>query len=117
MSDHPHLVNGEFQSDKYPTCPAGKVPLSTKDPMAQDLLLEYARRRKAVDPEFAADLEEALRLKGYPCPTCLEHGPRTPFTSEVTQFAVGSLGVWVGPGKDGRYHHEKCPKAEKVPAR
>lgn len=23
-----HIINGEFQSDKYPTCPRGKVPLS-----------------------------------------------------------------------------------------
>ena len=61
----PHLVAGEFQSDKYPTTPRGKVPLSTKDPMAQDLLWEYAQRRRAVDVEFAADLETALRLKGF----------------------------------------------------
>lgn len=27
-----HLIDGEFQSDKYPTCPRGKVPLSVKDP-------------------------------------------------------------------------------------
>jgi hypothetical protein len=56
---------GEFQSDKYPNCPAGKVPLSTKDPMAQDLLWAYAQRRRAVDEEFAADLETCLRADGY----------------------------------------------------
>jgi hypothetical protein len=61
----PHLINGEFQSDKYPTCPRGKVPLSCKDPTAQDLLWEYAQRRRAVDAEFGDDLEEALRLAGY----------------------------------------------------
>jgi len=61
----PHIVNGEFQSDKYPTTPRGKVPLSTKDPTAQDLLWEYVQRRRAVDAEFASDLEEALRLAGY----------------------------------------------------
>lgn len=60
-----HLIDGEFQSDKYPTCPRGKVPLSTGDPMAQDLLWEYAQRRRAVDPEFSNDLEAALRVKGY----------------------------------------------------
>jgi hypothetical protein len=60
-----HLVNGDFQSDKYPTCPAGKVPLSTKDPMAQDLLWEYAQRRRKVDAEFSDDLEAALRGKGF----------------------------------------------------
>jgi hypothetical protein len=60
-----HLIDGEFQSDKYPTTPRGKVPLSTKDPTAQDLLAEYARRRRAVDAAFSDDLKEALRLKGY----------------------------------------------------
>jgi len=60
-----HIVNGEFQSDKYPTCPAGKVPLSTKDPMAQDLLWEYAKRRRTIDSEFSDDLEWALKSKGF----------------------------------------------------
>ena len=60
-----HLVDGEFQSDKYPTCPRGKVPLSVKDPTAQDLLWEYARRRRAVDAEFSDDLEAALVFAGY----------------------------------------------------
>ena len=69
---HPHLIGGEFQSDKYPTCPRGKVPLSTKDPTAQDLLWQYAQRRRAVDAEFATDLEKALRTKGYePKPAAL----------------------------------------------
>jgi len=56
---------GEFQSDKYPTCPAGKVPLSVKDPSAQSLLWEYAQRRRAVDSEFSDDLETALRAAGF----------------------------------------------------
>jgi len=60
-----HLIDGEFQSDKYPTCPRGKVPLSVKDPTAQDLLWEYAQRRRAVDAEFSDDLEAALRATGY----------------------------------------------------
>jgi hypothetical protein len=60
-----HLIAGEFQSDKYPSCPRGKVPLSVKDPTAQDLLCVYAQRRRAVDAEFSDDLEEALRLAGY----------------------------------------------------
>lgn len=62
----PHIdANGEFQSDKYPTCPPGKVPLSVKDPTAQDLLWDYAQRRRAVDAEFADDLEHALIAAGY----------------------------------------------------
>ncbi len=61
----PHIVDGEFQSDKYPTCPRGKVPLSVKDSTAQDLLWEYAQRRRSVDAEFSGDLEFALRGAGY----------------------------------------------------
>ena len=60
-----------FQSDKYPTCPPGKVPLSVTDPTAQDLLWEYAQRRRSVDAEFSSDLEEVLRQAGYKQPTCL----------------------------------------------
>jgi len=60
-----HLIDGEFQSDKYPTTPRGKVPLSVKDPSAQDLLWTYAQRRRAVDAEFSDDLETALRAAGY----------------------------------------------------
>jgi hypothetical protein len=58
-------TEGLFQSDKYPTCPAGKVPLSVKDRSAQDLLWAYAQRRRVIDAEFADDLETALRAAGY----------------------------------------------------
>ena len=64
-AQHPHLIDGQFQSDKYPTTPRGKVPLSVKDPTAQDLLWTYAQRRRAVDSEFATDLEIALANAGY----------------------------------------------------
>lgn len=60
-----HIVNGKFQSDKYPTCPPGKVPLSVNDPTAQDLLWEYAQRHRSVDREFSEDLETALMAAGY----------------------------------------------------
>lgn len=60
-----HLIDGEFQSDKYPTTPRGKVPLSVKDKTAQDLLWEYAQRRRVVDAEFSHDLEKALMLAGF----------------------------------------------------
>jgi hypothetical protein len=33
--------------------------------MAQDLLWEYAQRRRAVDAEFSDDLETALLAAGY----------------------------------------------------
>lgn len=69
-----HLIDGEFQSDKYPTCPRGKVPLSVKDPTAQDLLWEYAQRRRAADAEFSDDLEAALGAQGYErCPDLMNN--------------------------------------------
>ena len=68
-----HIVDGEFQSDKYPTCPRGKVPLSVKDASAQDLLWEYAQRRRSVDAEFADDLEAALLAVGFERPPTLRH--------------------------------------------
>jgi hypothetical protein len=60
-----HIVDGQFQSDKYPTTPRGKVPLSVRDSTAQDLLWEYAQRRRRVDSEFSGDLESALLAAGY----------------------------------------------------
>lgn len=64
-----HLIDNEFQSDKYPTCPRGKVPLSVKDKTAQSLLWEYAQRRRVVDAEFSDDLETALKAAGYRPPS------------------------------------------------
>jgi len=56
-----HLtVTNEFQSDKYPWCPAGFVPLKITDLMARDSLWNYAQRRRVVDSEFSRDLEDAL---------------------------------------------------------
>jgi len=55
-----HIVDGQFQSDKYPWCKPGFVPLKITDPDAHDLLLLYAQRRREVDADFAADLETAL---------------------------------------------------------
>jgi hypothetical protein len=60
-----HLINGEFQSDKYPTTPRGKVPLSVRDKSAQDLLWRYAQRRRQIDSEFSDDLQSALKAAGY----------------------------------------------------
>lgn len=60
-----HLIDGEFQSDKYPTTPRGKVPLSCRDTDAQDLLWIYAQRHRHVDREFSEDLELALQKAGY----------------------------------------------------
>jgi hypothetical protein len=57
MGEHLN-AEGEFQSDKYPTCPAGKFPISTKDPLGQDLLWEYALRTE--DEELGQDLKAAI---------------------------------------------------------
>lgn len=59
--DRDHLtVTNEFQSDKYPWCPAGFVPLKLTDPMARGPLRDYAYARKSTDFEFSRDLHEAL---------------------------------------------------------
>jgi hypothetical protein len=60
-----HIIDGEFQSDKYPTTPPGKVPLSVKDPTAQDLLWEYAHRRRSVARAqvYSTHLGKGLRKK------------------------------------------------------
>jgi len=64
----PHIVNGQFQSDKYPWCRAGFVPLKITDPMAQGILIQYANKRAEVDKEFADDLIWAVMdaSKRYP---------------------------------------------------
>lgn len=73
---NPHLVELDglldFQSDKYPSCPAGKVPISTKDPAGQDLLFEYAHRREVgshgsseTDSSFASAVRIALQSRGF----------------------------------------------------
>lgn len=63
-----HLMNGQFQSDKYPATPTGFVPLKCTDRDAQDLLWLYAQRHRARDPEFSTDLETALRNAGFTPP-------------------------------------------------
>lgn len=96
---HPHLIAGEFQSDKYPTTPRGKVPLSVKDPTAQDLLWTYAQRRRAVDAEFAADLEIALKAKGYTPPApAVESG-------EITWKMEGKT-LWLSHANGGNHSAE-----------
>lgn len=62
----PHInAAGEFQSDKYPWCHAGFVPLKLTDPMARPVLWEYARQRESVDKEFSDDLRTCLWKEGY----------------------------------------------------
>jgi len=58
-----HLIDGEFQSDKYPWCKRGFVPLKLTDPAARTVLHMYAELRRDVDSEFADDLREAIRIE------------------------------------------------------
>jgi len=60
-----HLIRGEFQSDKYPWCKRGFVPLKLTDKSCHKSLWDYAQKRRKIDPEFSDDLEEALKLVGY----------------------------------------------------
>lgn len=92
-----HLIDGKtFQSDKYPSCPPGKVPLSVKDPAAQPLLWEYAQRHREVDAEFSDDLEEALRLAGYVPPTADVY-------REVREERRAQDAKWGGPTHDDEH--------------
>lgn len=60
--------DGLFQSDKYPTCPPDKVPLSVRDRKAQPLLWAYAMGHSE-DMEFGSDLRSRLRAVGF-TPNC-----------------------------------------------
>jgi len=55
-----HIIDGEFQSDKYPWCKPGFVPLKISDGDARDLLLKYAERRGRIDKDFGDDLIDAI---------------------------------------------------------
>ena len=56
-----HLTDEDaFKSDKYEWSQPGFVALKLSDPMARDLLWQYAERRAPLDPEFAQDLKYAL---------------------------------------------------------
>lgn len=81
-----HLVNGTFQSDKYPTTPAGKVPLSVKDPKAQPFLWDFAEGHREKDAEFTDDLQMALLLHGH-APKSL----RLPLLAELPEATRNKL--------------------------
>ena len=62
----PHLTQrGVFKSDKYSWCKPGFLALKFTDPLAQDLIEEYAYRRADIDLEFKEDVLTALENKGY----------------------------------------------------
>lgn len=104
-----HLIDGQFQSDKYPTTPRNKVPLSVTDPTAQDLLAEYARRRRSVDAEFSADLEAALAVAGWPGPGAGSRvgAPARPLASYGQLWTVRDL-LRRASGDDRFVHVDVC---------
>lgn len=107
-----HLIDGEFQSDKYPTTPRGKVPLSVKDPTAQDLLWEYAQRRRSVDAEFSADLESALRAAGYrpPIAVCFDCQSSWSGTSQTPPVVVPTCSACGKPCTGGHWTLREQPR-------
>ena len=69
-----HLTQrGVFRSDKYEWCKKGFLALKFTDPMAQDLIAEYAYRRQEIDLEFSEDVHTALRNAGYGVGELSEH--------------------------------------------
>jgi hypothetical protein len=94
-----HLIDGKFQSDKYPSTPRGKVPLSVKDPLAQPLLWAYAQGRRVVDAEFSDDLETALRDAGFVPPDSL----KLDVYDEVRQEREVQDRKWGGPAHDDQH--------------
>lgn len=58
-----HLIDGEFQSDKYPWCRRGFVPLKITDSNARRVLKLYADLRRSVDSAFSDDLLEAIKIE------------------------------------------------------
>lgn len=63
-----HIVDGQFQSDRFPTTPRGMVPLSVNSKKAQPFLWAFAQVQRSVDAEFSDDLETCLRAAGYTPP-------------------------------------------------
>ena len=61
--------SGTFQSDKYPWCPAGFVPLKLTDPEAREALADYVSRKRSAcngDEDFLADLLTAIHIHDDP---------------------------------------------------
>lgn len=65
MSDSHINFDGQFQSDKYPWCQPGFVPLKLTDRMAFKPLWDYCVTRLAIDRQFSNDLALCLARAGY----------------------------------------------------
>jgi len=97
-----HIKDGHFQSDKYDWCKPDFVPLKVTDKMAQDLLWEYAKRRREVDKEFGIDLQTALLDAGYDPPWMTEQDINRvcvhsrQHVNDRSQFVCDDCGVELG---------------------
>jgi hypothetical protein len=62
---HTHIIDGKFQSDRYPTAPPDTVPMLLTDPRWQDLIWIYAERWRSLDAHFADELQAHLIRHGF----------------------------------------------------
>lgn len=106
-----HIVDGQFQSDKYPWCRPGFVPLKLTDPHARDLLERYAsQKRSAADAVLWA--QPAWCQSGFMVLACADplahgflweyaqrHRARDAEFSDDLQFALVRAG-FVPPDND-----------------
>ena len=59
-----HLTeDGQFKSDKYDWCPPGFFAMKFTDPLARDVIREYAIHTG--DAELSEDLFQALHAEEY----------------------------------------------------
>ena len=61
-----HIIDGEFQSDKYPTCPRGKVPLSIKAAATEELTRLRGERDEVVRIATTYQQDAAIRDASEP---------------------------------------------------
>ncbi len=125
MGEHLVEVDGklEFKSDKYAWCPPGFLALKFTDPLARDLIAEYARRRLPTDPELANDamaalVEAGLVLYHARCETCQHWAAAKPQGSdrpgayaETEHRPCGAaLHVNYATAADGFVNEKEAPK-------
>lgn len=79
-----HLVDGKFQSDRSPETPPNHMLVDFDDKLAQPALWALAEAYRETDPEFADDVELALRIAGFKPPAAAGVGDVT-----VGEIATG----------------------------
>lgn len=110
-----HIIEGEFQSDKYPWCQRGFVPLKLTDPMAQPLLFAYAQIRRSRDWAFAEDLIKCLQAAGFPPSSEAAQGDDAPAPS-ASMDEQATASAQTDAGSDESIHHEASAEIDHQPA-